>query len=185
MLKDYDPVHQDIIIIGHHGAVQLMQAGVNYKKYFKLPKKDQNINVAPLVREVRQYRNAVVYYQTYQSLMSQEIKRIALSQAVQEEGKKSGPNDEIISEVNYIFEPSAYAVVAHLERTMLEIALSQVILDSKLAQYASRFRAMSVANDKSNDSLRDLRMMYNRSKRWQTDEHLKEVVNGAKKARLQ
>ena len=55
--------------------------------------------------------------------------------------------DDIISERNYIFEPSSFAVVAHLERTMLEISLSQTILESKLAQYASRFRAMSAAKD--------------------------------------
>lgn len=185
MLEQYDPNKQDIIIIGHHGAVQLMQAGVQYQKYFKLPEKDQNINVAPLVKEVKRYRNAVVYYQTYRSLMSQEIRRIPLSQAVQEEGKKASQSDEVISEFNYIFEPSAFSVVAHLERSMLEIALSQVILDSKLAQYASRFRAMSMANEKSDDSLRELHTLYNRAKRTQSDERLKEIINGLKKARAQ
>lgn len=183
MLKDYDPKKQDLIIIGHHGAIQLMQAGVAYKKYFKLPEKDQNINVAPLVKEVRQYRNAVVYYQAYVSLMAQDIKRITLSQAVQESGKMVDASDEVISEVNYIFEPSSYAVAAHLERSMVDIMLSQVILDSKLAQYASRFRAMSMAHEKSDDSLRDLHMLFNRAKRAQSDERLKEIINGLKKAR--
>lgn len=185
MLEQYDASKQDIIIIGHHGAVQLMQAGVQYQKYFKLPEKDQNINVAPLVKEVKHYRNAVVYYQTYRSLMSQEIRRIPLSQAVQEEGKKTSKSEEVISELNYIFEPSAFSVVAHLERSMIEIALSQVILDSKLAQYASRFRAMSMANEKSDDSLRELHMLYNRARRSQSDERLKEIINGLKKARAQ
>jgi ATP synthase F1 gamma subunit len=184
VLKDYDPKKQDLIIIGHHGAVQLMQAGVKYKKYFKLPEKDQNINVAPLVKEVRQYKNAVVYYQTYISLMSQDVKRIALGQAVQEAAKKVEKGDEVISEFNYIFEPTAYAVAAHLERSMLEIALSQVILDSKLAQYASRFRAMTMAHDRSDESLRDLHLLYNRAKRGQSDERLKEIINGLKKTRV-
>lgn len=184
VLKDYDPKKQDLIIIGHHGAVQLMQAGVKYKKYFKLPEKDQNINVAPLVKEVRQYKNAVVYYQTYISLMSQDVKRIALSQAVQDAGKKVQKDDEVISEFNYIFEPTAYAVAAHLERSMLEVALSQVILDSKLAQYASRFRAMTMAHDRSDESLRDLHLLFNRAKRGQSDERLKEIINGLKKTRV-
>lgn len=185
MLETYDPAKQDIIIIGHHGAVQLMQAGVQYKKYFKLPTKDQNINVKPLVKEVKSYRNAIVYYQTYLSLMSQDVKRIELSRAVQDEGRHvRGKNEEFISESTYIFEPSTYAVVAHLERSMLEIALSQVILDSKLAQYASRFRAMSVAKDRADDSARDLRTLYYRAKRSQSDERLKEIINGLKKVRV-
>lgn len=182
MLEQYDPAKQDIIIIGHHGALQLTQAGVPYKKYFKLPVQDRNINVTPLVEEVRKYRAAFVYYQTYVSLMSQDVKRIELGQAVQEEGKQVGKSKEIISEATYIFEPSTYAVVAHLERSMMDIALSQVILDSKLAQYASRFRAMSVANDRSDESLRQLHTAYNRAKRAQSDERLKEIINGMKKA---
>lgn len=182
MLETYDPAKQDIIIIGHHGAVQLLQSGVQYKKYFKLPEKDQNINVKPLVKEVKSYRNAIVYYQTYLSLMSQDVKRIELSRAVQDEGRHArGKKEEIISESTYIFEPSTYAVVAHLERSMLEIALSQVILDSKLAQYASRFRAMSTANDRADDSARDLQTLYHRAKRAQSDERLKEIINGLKK----
>ncbi len=181
MLKTYDPKKQDIVIIGHHGAIQLTQAGIHFKKYFKLPEKDQNINVTPLVREVRKYRTTTVYYQSYVSLMVQDIKRIELSKAVQEAGQHAGKKEEVISEATYIFEPSSFDVVAHLERTMVDITLSQVILDSKLAQYASRFRAMSVANDRSSESFRDLHSLYNRTKRAIADERLKETLVGRRK----
>lgn len=182
MLEDYDPEKNDIIIIGHHGAVQLNQQGVKYKKYFKLPVKDQNTNIRPLVTEVRRYRTTFVYYQKYISLMSQEIAKIELSQSVQEQGKTVAGKGEFISEENYIFEPSTFAVVAHLERSMLDISLGQTILDSKLAQYASRFRAMSSAKDRSKETAHDLHTEYNRSKRMQSDERLKEIINGMKKS---
>jgi F-type H+-transporting ATPase subunit gamma len=181
MLKDYDPAKQDIVVIGHHGAMQLIQAGVKFKKYFSLPSKDTNINVQPLVNEVRGYRNTVVFYQTYLSLMVQEIKRIELHSAVQQEGNKTIKADDVISDATYIFEPSNYDVIAHLERSMLQIALSQLILDSKLAQYASRFRAMSMANDKAGELLTDTRLLYNRTKRRIQDERLKEIINGLRK----
>lgn len=180
MLETYDSGKQDIIVIGHHGALQLIQAKVGFKKYFTLPSRDTNINVRPLVAEVGHYESTVVYYQTYVSLMTQEIKRIELQTAVAEQAQAAGSDkpDEIISEQNYIFEPSTFDVVAHLERSMTEIALSQVILDSKLAQYASRFRAMSMAKDKSNEMAADLRLQFNRTKRRITDERLKEMING-------
>lgn len=180
MLKRYDATKQDIIIIGHHGALQLIQAGIEFKKYFKLPARDQNINVAPLVRYVRDYRTTTVYYQTYVSLMVQDIKKIELRKAVQEAGSKLKDDENIINERTYIFEPSTFAVVAHLERSMLEIALSQTILESKLAQYASRFRSMSVAKDKAVESERAISLAYNRAKRAVADERLKEMVNGLK-----
>lgn len=178
MLKSYDPNKQDIIIIGHHGAIQLTQAGVAFKKYFKLPTKDQNVNVAPLVKYVHDYRNTTVYYQTYVSLMVQDIKKIELIKAVQEAGKQAKADKSIISDRTYIFEPSTYAVVAHLERSMMEITLSQKILESKLAQYASRFRSMSGAKEKAAESERALKFAYARTRRSVADERIKEVMNG-------
>ena len=182
MLQTYDPAKQDIIVIGHHGAMQMVQNGISFKKYYTLPKRDKNINVEPLIAEVRRYRDTVVYYQTYVSLMFQDVKRIELTNAVAEQGKTvAGKVADEISEDNYIFEPSAFDVVAHLERSMMQIALSQVILDSKLAQYASRFRAMSAANDKADEWYGDLTMDYNRTKRREDDERLKEIINGLRR----
>ncbi len=183
LLDQHDPQKQDIIAIGHHGAVQLAQRGVSFKRYLKLPEKDKNFNVSPLVKEVQQYKTTTVYYQTYVSLMVQDVKRINLSTAVQEQGKSAGASDEFINEQNYIFEPSTFAVVDHLERSMLNIALSQVIFESKLAQYASRFRAMTAANDRADTALAELLTSCNRSLRAVKDERLKETINGRKRAR--
>ena len=184
MLTDYTPEKNDIITIGHHGAVQLAQRGVSYKKYFKLPSKDQNINVTPIVHEVRQYRSTKIFYQEYVSLMVQDVKRIELSTAVKERASDSDKPDEIISEDNYIFEPSTYTVAAHLERSMMQIAISQLILESKLAQYASRFRAMSASHQRASETKGELHLDYNRARRAIKDERLKEIINGLKKAKV-
>ncbi len=183
MLKLYDPNKNDIIVIGHHGAVQLAQRGISYKKYFKLPTKDQNINVSPIIKEVQLYKSSTVFYQEYISLMVQDVKKIELGNAVQQKGRQSDEPDEIISETNYIFEPSTYDVVDHLERSMMNIAMSQLILDSKLAQYASRFRAMSASNTRANDAKSELHTDYNRARRAIKDERLKEIINSMKKAK--
>jgi len=173
LISSYDKDKNEIVVIGHHGAIQLAQRGISYKKYFKLPTKDQ---------EVQQYRSTVVYYQEYVSLMVQDVKRIELSNAVQKKGQLSDEPDEIISETNYIFEPSTYDVVDHLESSMMNIAISQLILNSKLAQYASRFRAMSASNQRANEAKGDLRLDFNRAKRAIKDERLKEIITGMKKA---
>lgn len=182
MLQTYDAEKNEIIVIGHHGAMQLAQRGITYKKYFKLPTKDQNINVSPIIREVQQYRATKVFYQEYVSLMVQDVKRIELSSAIRERGDSSERPDEIISEDNYIFEPSTYTVAAHLERSMMQIAISQLILNSKLAQYASRFRAMSASHQRADESRNELHLDYNRARRAVKDERLKEIINGMKKS---
>lgn len=185
MLQTYDKNKNDIIVIGHHGATQLGQRGVAYKKYFKMPQKDQNINTTPIAREVQKYRSTKLFYQEYVSLMIQDVKRIELSSAVKERGEATDKADNIISEATYIFEPSAYAVAAHLERSMMQIALSQLILDSKLAQYASRFRAMSASHRRADESKNDLHLDYNRARRGIKDERLKEIINGHKKVKAE
>lgn len=180
MLEQYNPDRQDIIVVGHHGAIQLIQNGVAFKKYFTLPSRDRNINVQPLVFEVGRYQSTVVFYQSYVSLMVQDVKRIELQHAVTEEARQQAnlQAEDVISELTYIFEPSTYDVVAHLERSMMQIALSQVILDSKLAQHASRFRAMNLAHERADELFNNLTMEYNRTKRRAKDERLKEMING-------
>jgi F-type H+-transporting ATPase subunit gamma len=181
MQKEYTPETHDIIVIGHHGAIQLSQQGISYRKYYKLPANDQNINVKPLTKHISEYKDTVVFYQSYESLMVQNIRRIELQNAVKDAGQRNvstEEDDEIISDANYIFEPGTYEVVAHLERSMLQISLSQLILDSKLAQYASRFRSMSAAKQRGEETFKDLTLQYNRTKRAISDERLKEIING-------
>ncbi len=184
MLENYDEAKNDIIVIGHHGAVQLAQKNIGFKKYFKLPEKDQNINVTPITQYVQMYKKASVFYQQYVSLMVQDVRKIELSKAVADQGKKTeaDDDDEVISEANYIFEPTTYAVVGHLERSMTQIMIEQLILDSKLAQYASRFRAMSASHQMADEQLYDVNMQVNRAKRGVKDERLKEIINGLRKA---
>lgn len=186
MLKSFDKEKHDIIVIGHHGAIQLAQRGVSIKRYYKLPTRDQNINVAPIINEVQRYKSTTAWYQQYVSLMVQDVKSISLRAAVQQQGMEAEVDAEkegthIISEENYIFEPTTYHVIDHLERSMLNIALSQIILDSKLAQYASRFRAMSAANENARETYDEVKLSYHRAKRSMQDQRLKEVMSGLRK----
>jgi F-type H+-transporting ATPase subunit gamma len=183
-LKEYTPQKNDIVIVGHHGAVQLTQRGIAYIKSFKLPEQDRNINVVPVLAEVQKYASTVVYYQSYASLTKQNVKKVKLSTAVAERGKIVGRGDDLITESNYIFEPSTYEVIDHLERSMMLITLSEVILESKLAQYASRFRAMTAAHDKADDTYADLNHLYSRAKRHLKDERLKEIINSLRKTTI-
>jgi F0F1-type ATP synthase gamma subunit len=137
----------------------------------------------PLVELIRKYRSTSLFYQEYISLLSQVVKKIELSSAVKQRGGATSQGEDVISEATYIFEPSTYAVAAHLERSMMQIAVSQLILESKLAQYASRFQAMSVSYRRALERRGELHMDFNRSRRMVKDERLKEIVNGLKKSK--
>ena len=183
MLSQYDPNTTDIICVGHHGAIQLAQAGVRLVQYFKLPAEDQAIELEPMTALIERYPSTTCFYQTYVSLAVQDVKRLSLQRAVQRLTTEVELDTEVISKRNYIFEPSEEGVINYLESTMLSIALAQVILESKLAQYASRFRAMSLARDKGIQTQSDLKVQYYRAKRGMADERLREVINGLRAVR--
>jgi F0F1-type ATP synthase gamma subunit len=183
VLSDYQRSEDDILVIGRHGAAQLNQASVGFEKFFKMPSRDNNINVEPLLHYIQSYRTTTLYYQQYVSLMVQDVKRIELSKAIDEKGTGSKASADEISEATYIFEPSTFDVLAHLESSMMRITVNQLIMESKLAQYASRFKAMSLAHDRADEIKGDLHLDFNRAKRLTKDERLKEIVNGMKKTR--
>ena len=186
-VKDYyNPLEHDIIVIGRHGAQQLDQAKISYDMFFDLPKKDY-INVEPLMDEIKKYSKSRVFYQSYQSLSTQEIKSLDMSDAISAMGKIADVevlDDETkITSKNYILEPGAYAVVAYLETAILRLMLAQFVYDSRLAQLASRFKAMSAARERSEETRDELKLQYNRSKRAIVDTRLKESLVGLKKIR--
>ena len=111
--------------------------------------------------------------------MEQRVGSIELVSAVQDRATSEDPKD-VINERSYIFEPSAVAVATHLELSMTQIAISQMILSSKLAQFASRFKAMTASHERSESEKQAIRQEYNRSKRAVKDERLKEIINSMK-----
>ena len=76
MLTEFNVEKNVILVVGHHGAIQLAQRGIPYKKYFKMPVSDSAINVMPLIREVQQYKSTKIFYQEYISLTVQDLSLI-------------------------------------------------------------------------------------------------------------
>lgn len=183
--KYYDAEKHDIIVIGRHGALQLDQVKIPYNKFFDLPKKDY-INVEPLIAEIKKYAKSRVFYQDYVSLSQQDIIDIDVSEAISTMGKVvdiDAVGDNVITEKNYIFEPNTYAVTAYLETAILRLMLAQFIYDSRLAQLASRFKAMTAAKERSTEAMNDLHLQFSRAKRALVDVRLRESLVGLKKIR--
>lgn len=184
-LERYDETKHDVLVIGKHGALKLKQANVDYVHYFDLPDKDY-INVDPLMDITRKYRASRIFYQSYISLGQQDIVDVDLSEVVSHKGRVAdlgSVSDDMVTEKTHIFEPSSFQVAAYLENSILRLTISQFIYDSRLAQVASRFKAMSAAKERSLETSGLLRTEYNRAKRSQVDTRLKESLAGLKKIR--
>lgn len=177
VLQEFDPKTTDLIVIGAHGATQFVQAHTQIKRYFRLPDVDQAVDVSPIIQELIGYTKPTVWFQRYVSLSVQEVGRIDLLNRVRALGSDAEKAEEVISPRDYLFEPNVDEVIHYLESVMMEIALSQMILESRLAQYASRFTAMTAAKKRSNEMKLELIMAFNRAKRGEADDRIKEIVN--------
>ena len=181
MQSEYDADDTDIVVLGSHGASQLSQRGIPYIKFFQLPETDQYINVNPVVDIIRPYEKITVYYEEYLSLGEQEVRSINLVTSIQ--AMSEDAEEDVITANDTIFEPSLDEIADEMEASMMSLALSQTILQSGLAQSASRFNAMTVAEDRAGELLRDYTMEFHRAKRAESDRRLREVLVGIKKKR--
>lgn len=90
-------------------------------------------------------------------------------------------DEEVIDVAQTIFEPSLDDIADQMEISMMILTLSQSVLESGLAQSASRFNAMAVAKKHANELLGEYAMEFHRAKRSESDRRLREVMTTLKK----
>ena len=184
MLADYDSSTTDIIVLGAHGASQLTQRDIKYVRYFQVPETDKYLDVSPVIEAIMPYSKVIVYYEVYVSLGVQEVKKIDLissMRSMSEEGIETDNGEDTMTAEDTIFEPSLDEIADQMETTMMTLALSQTILESSLAQAASRFNAMAVAKKRAGDLLFAYKLEFHRAKRSESDRRLREVMVSLKK----
>ena len=181
VLKDYDPKTTDIIVLGSHGAQQLRQRGIEFVRYYRVPESDSYIDVSPVIEAIAPYRNAKVYYEEYVSIGVQGIKSIDLIQSIKTMTESNEDLASVISEKDTIFEPSLDEIAELMETAMMSLAFAQVILESSLAQDASRFNAMAIAKKRASELVALYNMEFHRAKRSQSDRQMREVLTSLKR----
>lgn len=181
-LTSFKPETSDLIVVGSHGALLLAQRGIKPEHAFKLPDISQPDSFVPIARLVSQYPQPTVFYQTYESLAKQAIARIDLITAVRSlgTGQAKAESSNIITAEDYVFEPSLGELADFMESVMLQVALSQILLESNLAVYAARFKAMNRAHQKASDLKDKMTLQFNRSRRLVQDEKQKESLGRQK-----
>lgn len=180
MVQDFEFSTTDIIVLGSHGATQMRQRGIPYVRFFQVPESDHYIDVTPVIEAVQNYSQIIVYYEEYVSLSEQVIKSINLISTMKDMSKDAEEEDVITPE-DTIFEPSLDLIADEMEKTMMTLVLSQSILESSLAQAASRFNAMAVAKKRAGELLADSIMEFHRAKRGESDRRMREVMVSLKK----
>jgi F-type H+-transporting ATPase subunit gamma len=181
MLKDYDVDTTDVVVLGTHGATQLQQRGIHYIRYFRVPATESYIDVNPVIEAITPYANVTIYYEEYVSLGVQGIKKLDLYSSIKDMSEHA--DEGTMTDQSTIFEPSIEEIADLMETAMITLAFSQAILESSLAQDASRFNAMAGAKKRAYDLLNYYKLDYHRAKRSEADRRSREVMVSLKRKR--
>ena len=167
----------DIMVIGSHGFTVFEQNGIDVTYAYALPGSDERFDVQEIIGILKEYDDITVLYQTYESLRIQHVVAIELIATIQQLGSEvEEQSDDIVSSKTFVFEPGISDIADELESLMMEVALTQMIMESKLAQYASRFNAMNRAKLKAGELKLGVTRDFYRAKRNESDERLKETM---------
>jgi F-type H+-transporting ATPase subunit gamma len=80
---------------------------------------------------------------------------------------------------DYIFEPEAEVLLAGLIPQLLNVQLYRAVLESNAAEHAARMTAMDKASENAGELLKELKLLYNRSRQAAITKEILEIVGGA------
>ena len=83
------------------------------------------------------------------------------------------------SEVDYILEPSASALLADLLPKSLRLKFYTALLDSNASEHAARTVAMQTATDNGEDLLQELTLQYNQSRQQKITSEILDLAGGS------
>lgn len=83
------------------------------------------------------------------------------------------------SNVNYTFEPSESEIIAELIPKTLKIQLYKAVLESNASEHGARMTAMDKATENAGELLKELRLVYNRTRQAAITKEILEIVGGA------
>ena len=175
----------DVLVVGSHGFAILEQLGVKPVRSFEAPDVTKPFGVDAILDTIKKYRKSRVYYNAYISLTTQQVTDITLlvqAQQLTEDELKMIEHGEtsIISSRNYIFEPSSEVVVQSIEEIMLNTSLTQILLESRLSQAATRFTTMTLAHQRAGTTKKKANLEYLAARRVERDESTRQIITAAR-----
>jgi len=91
---------------------------------------------------------------------------------------KSSGNQTAL-QIDYIFQPNQEEILTGLIPKSLKVQLYKAVLDSNASENGARMTAMDKANENAGELLKDLKLMYNRTRQAAITTEILEIVAGA------
>ncbi len=120
-----------------------------------------------------------IVYSGFVNTMRQEPRLEQLLPVGEEVLEKGNATNTEHHNWDYIFEPDPVSVLSFLVRRYLESVVYQAVCDSMASEQAARMVAMKAATDNAGNAIKELQLIYNKSRQSAITTELSEIVAGA------
>jgi F-type H+-transporting ATPase subunit gamma len=178
-------VETDLVIMGRKGAgtVRFLKYKID-KAYLDVTDSTAFLEAQALTNGViRRYENDVIdrVHLVFNSFRS-PVEQLVTDQVIlpiQEEIMGLYASAEGAQNLDFIFEPSAEAILSALLPSYVEITIYRAILESMASEHGARMTAMRAASEAADEMIDDLTLAMNRVRQATITQELLEVVAGA------
>lgn len=114
----------------------------------------------------------ILVYNYFKSALTQEItyEKILPIQA--------GSDSEDDSQIDYLYEPTKKGILSELLPKYIQVRVQRAIQESMTSEHASRMTAMENATNNANDVIKNLTLLYNKTRQAMITTELMDIVNG-------
>lgn len=126
----------------------------------------------------KNYDRVYVTYNEFKNVATQIVKTTQFLPPVKEIALKKKKEVKTIL-TDYIFEPSKEEIIAELIPKSLKIQFYKFVLESNASEHGARMTAMDKATENAKDLLKELKLVYNRSRQASITKEILEIVGGA------
>ncbi|PIZ63165.1 hypothetical protein COY16_02635 [Candidatus Roizmanbacteria bacterium CG_4_10_14_0_2_um_filter_39_13] len=174
----------DVFLIGKIGKDLLREYGQKDEvKLFDVS--DINMKMSdlkPLIYYLLQYKKIYVYYAKFKSIVTQnpEVSELTNINKLLEEELEAEKEGQNLKEAppTYLFEPSGEKIVSFLNNNVIVSLMRQAVLETQLARFASRLKAMDALLVKIDENMKSLHKQERKIKHDITNKKQLERISG-------
>ncbi len=186
MLRPYDKERVKLYVVGRKGIQFFRRRGYNVVAEYNVNNTGITLSEArDITRTVRDAFETeevdelyLLYTRFYTAITVKptDILLLPLQTPEVEETEETTPTGE---QIEYIFEPSADALLKSLLTRYLEGQVFQALLESNASEHGSRMTSMSSATDNAGKMITTLTLQLNRARQAGITREISEIVGGA------
>lgn len=173
-----------LMTVGRKGYEFLKNRHTVYKNFSNIISKPNYQAAAMLGQDVidgylaGEYDQVVLLYNSFRTVMSQDITFQQLLPVVTEE---KGALDD--AGVEYIYEPSVGDLLSEILPKNIEVQIFKAMLESVAGEHGARMTAMDSASKNASEMIGKLTLQYNRARQAAITTELMEIISGANPSR--